>query len=155
MEQPDPPDGLKSGTLHRRGDLWVSSDPPQVLAGSRSWSHSVGCCSWSPVLGLWSAGTSAITGSSTLPATTVGDGTSTIDGATASSIGFAFNGDRSRITGATLQLVDNLTSGIAVRAAFGTDSCSNRAAHVQFCCTVTTTQSAHTPSSRLRNSRVA
>lgn len=69
-----------------------------------------------------SAGGSAVTASNTLPATTAGYGTSTVSGATATSIVFTLNGDGTQITDVALVFSGDLTSGKVAKAAFDSDS---------------------------------
>ena len=70
-----------------------------------------------------SAAGSALTDATGLPATTTaGYGSSTISGATATSIVYTLSTDGTEITAATVLFTGNLTSGKVVKAAFGSDN---------------------------------
>jgi hypothetical protein len=64
----------------------------------------------------------ALTNSNSVPATTVGYGTSTISGATATSIVYTLNGSGTQITGAALTFTGDITTGKVVKAGFGGDA---------------------------------
>ena len=72
------------------------------------------------LLGVVAAG-SAFTASNTVPDSVAGYGSSTISGATATSLNYTLNTDGTQITGATLRFVGDLT-GKTVRAGFGTNA---------------------------------
>lgn len=73
------------------------------------------------VAGIVAASGSAFTASNTIPASVAGYGTSTISGATATSLKYTLNGDGSQITGAAMNFAGDLT-GKTVKAGFGTDT---------------------------------
>jgi hypothetical protein len=77
------------------------------------------------LVAVGSAGGSAITASNTLPNTTAGYGSSTISGATATSIVYTLSADGTEINVVTLLFTGNLTSGKVVKAGFGTDALSS------------------------------
>jgi hypothetical protein len=74
------------------------------------------------VLAFMSGGASAFTAGNTVPATTAGYGTSTISGATATSIIYTLNGDGTKIVQADLKLTGDFHTGFEVKAGFGTDA---------------------------------
>lgn len=71
------------------------------------------------VAGVVAASGSAFTAATTVPATVAGYGTSTITGATATSLKYTQSADGTQITGAALKFTENLT-GMTVKAGFGT-----------------------------------
>lgn len=71
------------------------------------------------VVGVVAAGGSAFTASNTVPDTVAGYGSSTISGATATSLKYTLNGDGTQITAAAMNFDGDLT-GSTVKAGFGT-----------------------------------
>lgn len=66
-----------------------------------------------------SGGSMALTASNAVPDTTAGYGTSTVTGATVTSIVYSVSRDGSQITGATLRVAGDITTGRTVQAGFG------------------------------------
>jgi hypothetical protein len=73
------------------------------------------------VIAALAAGGAAFTASNTLPASVAGYGSSTISGATATSLDYTLNGDGSQITAANLTFTGDLT-GRTVKAGFNSSS---------------------------------
>ena len=71
------------------------------------------------VAGIVAAGGSAFTAANTVPNTVAGYGTSTITGATATSLKYTLNADGTQITAAAMNFDGDLT-GKTVKAGFGT-----------------------------------
>lgn len=71
------------------------------------------------VVGVVAASGSAFTASNTVPNSVAGYGTSTITGATATSLKYTLNGDGTQITAAAMNFQGDLT-GKTVKAGFGT-----------------------------------
>jgi hypothetical protein len=73
------------------------------------------------VIGAVAVGGAAYTAANIVPDTVAGYGTSTITGATATSIVYTLNGPGTQITGVALTFTGDLTAD-TVQAGFGTDS---------------------------------
>lgn len=73
------------------------------------------------VVGIVVAGGSAFTASNTVAASVAGYGTSTISGATATSVRYTLNGAGTQITAAAMNFDGDLT-GMTVKAGFGSDT---------------------------------